>query len=617
VQEPSTPQAGMEKRLLLALAISFLVIIVWQMVFPPPRPAPRPPAPAPVGQAAAPAPQPVAPAPAPAPASAPAQEFPEKQSRLANDVLALELTSLGAGIRKVTLLDYWDSAAHKKARDPQHHFILFDLPAGVAPIAALGIERQGARSLETAPWELVREEPQAVTYRLKEGETQFEKEIRLPPGARHAVVAVRTSGAPCLYRLCGGFALKEEMDITGGVSELLGHLGTVTAGNVINAVPVTIVGKTTNPAPVRTIVWGAVSSRFFGLIMRGLPANGAAWADFLVEGRFEIVPDVDPARRNAVLGAYALSKGKGVAELAPFERDEALAKLPRTGRPVLVAKEVVNAAHEYEIFLGPKDPGVLESYKGLNYTGVIDYGSWMSPGWLVAFFLVILKALFAVVRDYGLAILILTLLVKVCLHPLNRKNQKAMQGYQAKLSRIQPELDRLKERYKNNRRKLQQEMQKTMHENGVNPNEMLGGCLLMFIQLPIWVALIAVFRVAIELRQAPALFGILGDLSLPDRAYAFGFPLPLVGWEYLNVLPILYVVLTLVQQRMMPVPKEEHARQQHKMMSFMMVFFGFIFYNFSSGLLLYFLTSSTLGIVEQKIIRRELAAESAAVPVKP
>jgi YidC/Oxa1 family membrane protein insertase len=540
--------------------------------------------------------------------------LPEKTSRLGNEFLSLELTSLGAGIRKVELLDYWNSAVHKRARDPEHQFILFDLPQGTPPIGALGVERQGVRNLEVVGWELVKEEPGAVVYRVKEGETQIEKEFSLDENARHVVVTVRTTGAPCAYRLCGGFALREEMDITAGASELLGHYGTLTDGNVVNASSVTIVGKTTNPAAVRNIVWGAVSSRFFGLVMRGLGANGAVFADFLAEGRFEIVPDIDPARRQATFQGFATSKGKRVSELTAVERDEALAQLTRTGRPVLVAKESVNAVHGYELFLGPKDPVVLETYKGLNYKGIISYGDWMSPGWLVAFFLVILKALYAVVRDYGLAILILTLLVKACLHPLNRKNQKAMQGYQAKLAKIQPELDRIKERYKNNRRKLQQEMQKAMHENGVNPNEMLGGCLLMFLQLPIWVALIAVFRVAIEIRQEPALFGLLGDLSLPDRAWAFGFPLPLVGWEYLNVLPILYVLMTLVQQRMMPVPKEEHARQQHKMMSFMMVFFGFIFYNFSSGLLLYFLMSSFLGIIEQKIIRRELAAESAAMP---
>jgi YidC/Oxa1 family membrane protein insertase len=138
---------------------------------------------------------------------------------------------------------------------------------------------------------------------------------------------------------------------------------------------------------------------------------------------------------------------------------------------------------------------------------------------------------------------------------------------------------------------------------------MLGGCFLMLLQLPIWVALIGVFQVAIEIRQAPAFFGLISDLSLPDHTFRFGSPLPILG-EYLNVLPVLYVVLTLVQQRLMPKPKDEQARQQQRMMGFMMVFFGFIFYSFASGLLLYFLTSATLGIVEQRIIRREIAAET-------
>ena len=264
------------------------------------------------------------------------------------------------------------------------------------------------------------------------------------------------------------------------------------------------------------------------------------------------------------------------------------------------------------MYLGPKDPEVLSSYKELNYRSVIQYGSWIAPAFLVRLFLASLKGLRAVVFDYGIAIVILTLLVKLLLHPLNRKNQKAMQRYQHKMAAIQPEIDRIKERYKNNRQKMQREMQRVMKEHGVNPQQMLGGCLLMFLQLPIWIALISVFRVAIELRQAPAFFGLIADLSLPDRTLEFSSPLPLVGWKYLNVLPVLYVILTLVQQRLSPKPKDEQARQQQKMMGFMMVFFGFIFYNFSSGLLLYFLTSALLGIVEQQIIRRELAAEKEA-----
>jgi YidC/Oxa1 family membrane protein insertase len=150
-----------------------------------------------------------------------------------------------------------------------------------------------------------------------------------------------------------------------------------------------------------------------------------------------------------------------------------------------------------------------------------------------------------------------------------------------------------------------------MQEGGANPQQMLGGCLLMFLQLPIWVALISVFRYAIELRQAPAFFGLISDLTLPDRAFHLGFSLPLNGGEYFNALPVLYVVLTLVQQKLAPKPKDEQARQQQRMMGFMMVFIGFIFYSFSSGLLLYFLTSSIIGIIEQRIIRRELAAEKA------
>ncbi|HQF66274.1 MAG TPA: membrane protein insertase YidC [Planctomycetota bacterium] len=599
----------MEKRLLAALALSFLVIVAWQAMFAP-APAPRRGAPL----RAAPPPAARRPPAPPAPAPAAVQAFPERKSVLKNEFLALEFTSLGAGVRKVELLDYWTNAAHRKARDPAHQLVLFDLPASAPPVGALALDRANGGDLERAGWEVIKEEPRAVAYRLEAGGTRVEKEFTLPAHARHVRVTVRIAGAPAAYRIAGGFALKEELEITAGAQEVVGHYGTITESGAVHVVSVPIAGKTMNPAPARGIVWGAVSSRFFTLVLRGLPSQGGLRAEFLSEGRFEIVPDIDPDRTAAALAGYAFSKGKAPAALTAAERTEALAKLPRTGRPVLVAREAADAAHQYEIFLGPKDPVILDAYKGLNYRGIIDYGYW--TGWLVTFFLVVLKGLFAVVRDYGIAILILTLLVKACLHPLNRKNQKAMQGYQAKIAKIQPELDLLKERYKNNRRKLHQEMQKTMHAHGVNPNEMLGGCLLMFLQLPVWIALIQVFRVAIELRQTPALFGLIGDLTLPDRTFRLGFQVPLLGWEYFNTLPILYVLLTIVQQRMMPAAKDAQARQQQKMMGLMMIFFGFIFYNFSAGLLLYFLMSAGLGIIEQRIIRRELAAESAAMPVK-
>ena len=133
-----------------------------------------------------------------------------------------------------------------------------------------------------------------------------------------------------------------------------------------------------------------------------------------------------------------------------------------------------------------------------------------------------------------------------------------------------------------------------------------GGCLLIFLQLPIWIGLISTFTLAIELRHQPFLY--IADLTQADHLFHHGIAIPLLG-EYFNLLPVLYVILTLVNQKMMPKSSDPQMQSQQKMMTFMMVAFGFIFYGFSSGLLVYFITSAALGIFEQRLIRAELKRE--------
>jgi YidC/Oxa1 family membrane protein insertase len=137
---------------------------------------------------------------------------------------------------------------------------------------------------------------------------------------------------------------------------------------------------------------------------------------------------------------------------------------------------------------------------------------------------------------------------------------------------------------------------------------------MIFLQLPIWFALYNTLRYSLGLRQAEFLY--ISDLTRPDRLFPFSFPgvgefsVPFLG-EYFNLLPILYVILTLWNQKMQPKPEDPQMRAQFRMMTFMMVFFGFIFYSFPSGFMLYIMTSSALGIIESKIIKAKLAREDA------
>jgi len=267
-------------------------------------------------------------------------------------------------------------------------------------------------------------------------------------------------------------------------------------------------------------------------------------------------------------------------------------------------------AHRFVVFAGPKKPDVLAQYDGLHE--LIYYG-WF--GAIARPMSGILHFFYGMVRNYGLAILMLTVLVRGCMFPLSRKQALGAQ----KMQELQPEIKRIQERYKNDmegRTKAQQEL---FRKHNYNP---FSGCLVLFVQLPIFVALYRSLMVDIELRQAPLLSqGIrwCSNLAAPDMLFDWsGFiPAFLLGWlgPYFNLLPILTVVLFIVQQKMfMPPAVDEKAAQQQKMMQYMMVFIGVMFFKVASGLCIYFIASSLWGLAERKLLPKTSSASSDAQP---
>jgi len=190
---------------------------------------------------------------------------------------------------------------------------------------------------------------------------------------------------------------------------------------------------------------------------------------------------------------------------------------------------------------------------------------------------------------------LLTLLVRVLLFPLNRVQQSSMQRYGAAMQRLKPQLDALKAKYKNNMRKYNEEQMQLLKAEGVRPP--LGGCLLIFLQFPIWVSLFQVLRSNIELRHAPFMFWV-HDLSSPDR-----MPFPIVGT--IHLLPILMAAAQVIQMRLQPKPADDSQAQMQRMMGFMMPIVMLLFlYKYPSGLALYIFTSSLFGIAEYQIVKR-------------
>jgi YidC/Oxa1 family membrane protein insertase len=259
-------------------------------------------------------------------------------------------------------------------------------------------------------------------------------------------------------------------------------------------------------------------------------------------------------------------------------------------------------SNSYEVFAGPKKPAILAQY----HLGDLVYYGWF---WFVAEPMSwILHAFYAVVRNYGLAIIMLTVLVRSCMFPLSRKQTLNA----LKMQELQPEIKRIQETHKNNmegRTKAQQEL---FRKHNYNP---LGGCLLVFLQLPIFLGLYRSLMVDVELRQAPLISEAVrwcSNLAAPDLLFDWSSFMPdfVVSGQgflglgpYFNLLPLITIGLFIWQQKkLMPPPADEQAAMQQKMMMFMTVFMGVLFYKVASGLCLYFIASSLWSIAERKFL---------------
>ncbi|RLC45661.1 MAG: hypothetical protein DRH70_07085 [Candidatus Coatesbacteria bacterium] len=220
------------------------------------------------------------------------------------------------------------------------------------------------------------------------------------------------------------------------------------------------------------------------------------------------------------------------------------------------------------VYAGPKDTDELEkTHLGLEKT--IDFG-WLT---IVAKpIYVLLRYIYKIVGNYGLAIIILALLIKIVFYPLTVKQTRSMKKMQV----VAPQIKALREKYKNDKERLNKEIMALYKKHEVNP---MGGCLPMLIQFPVLFALIRVLPVVIDLRQAPFILW-LHDLSEPDPYY---------------ITPILMGVAMILQQKMTPASDPKQA----KMMMLMSVVFTFFFLNFSSGLVLYWLTGTVLQVAQQ------------------
>ncbi len=266
-------------------------------------------------------------------------------------------------------------------------------------------------------------------------------------------------------------------------------------------------------------------------------------------------------------------------------------------------------SQRYQVFIGPKDTDTLAAH-GLDRA--IEYG-WFP--WIAKPLSAILHFFYAIVRNYGIAIIMLTVMVRGAMFPLGRKAAMNAQ----RMQELQPELKKINDLYKDNMEKRAKAMQELYQKHNFKP---LAGCLPMFIQLPIFIGLYRCLSVDISLRQEPLFPGLewCSNLAGPDMLFNWSSWMPEfiagrgAGWlgPYFNILPMVTVALFLVQQKiLMPKATDEQTQMTQNMMQIMTVFMGVLFFKVPAGLCIYFITSSIWSLVERNLVKRLTPAKPA------
>ena len=253
-------------------------------------------------------------------------------------------------------------------------------------------------------------------------------------------------------------------------------------------------------------------------------------------------------------------------------------------------------SQSFSIYIGPVDYNQLKSL-GDNLVKIVDFGSFFGLKFIIRpiaeyILLPLFQFLHSVIPNYGIVLIIFSIIIKIVVYPLTKSSYQSMKKMQA----LQPKITEIKEKFKDDPQKMNKETMKLYSTYGINP---AGGCLPIFLQMPIFVALWGMFQSAIELRQQP-FFGWIKDLSQPDVIYNLGFKLPLFGIQEISGLAILMGVTTFVQQKMtVKDPK------QQSLIYIMPIMLTLLFMSFPSGLNLYYFMFNILSIAQQYYINHQ------------
>ncbi len=352
------------------------------------------------------------------------------------------------------------------------------------------------------------------------------------------------------------------------------------------------------------LLWTAVANKFFAVFESPRPEEGHSEVEWINEIRQ--MPISDDGEQGPT---------------STFRTTTQRLLIPQRGTREFVI----------DSYLGPKSRKAFQSVpqyvqRGYDQQVVSSYSmgpcAFMTPQSLTRFMIWMLNVLKGIVHNYGVAIIILVLIVRSLLHPITKKGQVNMMRMQQQMGTLAPKMEEIKQRFPNDKQKQSQETMKLYQREGINPaTGMLSSCLPMFLQMPIWIALFTALNFNIDMRHQPFCLWI-NDLTSPDALIRFDHPvhIPLISSltgpiTSFNLLPILVSIAMFVQQKLMPKTtpppgksgqQAEQAAQMQKMMPYMTLVFGLFFYNMPSGLNLYIGASSFFGAIEQQRIRKHI-----------
>jgi len=640
-----------ERRMLLAIVLSVVAIFGWQTFF---APKPKPPAaktpadpsgapvavpgdPAGMGDPAMgdPAPVPGMGDPVPAPPTAPAgpalkQQAPHREwtKTLDGEWLDVGLTTRGGAITNVRLRKDFEFAEHDATPQQPIDVILpvdLDLLTGAVTLTEADTER-----LRTTDWTVVSETADQVvfsfdtttdlrvvkTLRLPNEAGRYDLEISVAierlgaPPAKVEAVPVQILGVAGLAREPSNHTSIEEQNRL--VLQVLGEHDDPAEGEW------NLAEYRLNPVQLKTKdfrLMGVRSHYFLAAIF----ADGGPKAPLVTRAWGDGGDSRDRDWRGSMdrLANLFESRGRPVAgDTRLGERIEVVAQhFQRAWVEAAVTPAAAGGVAEaatFRIYVGPLSRAAFATDRYKTLHGLITYP--FAFDFLARILLWIYDVFHRLTTSAGLAVILMTLVVRGGLMPLSIRNQLSMRSHGRKVSKLKPKLDALKKRFPNDPRRFREEQVKLMREHGVG---FPFGCVMMFLQIPIFMALFGSLRIEYALRHEA--FGWITDLSGPDRLIDFALtkPLSLIGIppggiRGLNVLPILYMGLSIFQQRLMPKPQDPQQAQQMKTARWMSIIFPVLLYNYTAALALYMVVSTIIAILESRVVRaKDLAASNA------